>query len=128
MIKPELGMPVLYHQQAGDHFAGGETLAATITRVWSDGMVNLTVFDGDGLAQNRTSVLLHQGDDGQPNPVGGRWCQFPNWFLCLMVPPRLIVNPGFRNDAEAWTVRAPIPMPPQLPDGSISPIVCKVNR
>lgn len=86
MIKPEIGMPVVYHQHGDDHYPGPRQLAALITRVWGDGMVNLTIFDGNGLAQSRTSVMLWQGADGEPAPQGGRWCAFPTWFRMVAAP------------------------------------------
>lgn len=85
MVTPELGMPVVYHQHGDDHFPGAEQLAGVISRIWTPTCVNLVIFDGNGVAQNRTSVLLWQGADGEPQPTGGRWCQFPNWFVRLFV-------------------------------------------
>lgn len=86
IMKPELGMPVIYHPHGDDHFGTG-LLAATISRVWGDECVNLMIVDGSGLVQSRASVLLWHGADGEVPPTGGRWCQFPNWFLRLMSPP-----------------------------------------
>lgn len=40
----------------------GQPYAAIITRVWSDTCVDLTVFDADGAAHSRTSVVLWQGE------------------------------------------------------------------
>jgi hypothetical protein len=81
MIKPQVSMPVLYHPDHNDHFGAGRPLAAIITQVWGDACVNLAIFDGNGLGQNRSSVLLWRGADGECPPAGGRWCQFPDWFL-----------------------------------------------
>lgn len=85
MIKPEIGMPVLYHPHADDHF-GTAPCAGIVARVWGDNMVNLAIVDGSGLVQSRTSVFLYHPEDGQPQPTGGRWCQFPNWFLRMQAP------------------------------------------
>jgi hypothetical protein len=93
LIKPQVSMPVLYHPDHNDHFGGGYALAATIARVWGDACVNLAVFDGNGLAQNVTSVLLWQGADGECPPAGGRWCQFPDWFVRTQLAP-VVYTPG----------------------------------
>jgi hypothetical protein len=92
MIKPQVSMPVLYHPHPSDHFGAGQPLAAIIARVWGGACVNLTVFDGNGLAQNVTSVLLWQGTDCPP--AGGRWCQFPEWFARFMAPPLVTFGPN----------------------------------
>ncbi len=47
-------------------------LAAIITHIWGDRMVNLVVFDSDGTTHARTSVTLLQDDD--PKPEEGRFC------------------------------------------------------
>ena len=90
MIKPELGMPVIYVPHKDDHW-GDQPLAATIARVFSAQSVTLMVVDASGLTQNRHSVLLWQPNgDGDFAPVGGRWCKFPEWFLKLMAPHQVL--------------------------------------
>jgi hypothetical protein len=49
-------------------------LAAMVVHVWSDRMVNLIVFDSNGMPTPRTSVELLQDDD--PKPEGGRFCSW----------------------------------------------------
>lgn len=76
MIKPTVGRVVLYHPPtncAESGFASAETCAAIIAHVWSDTCVNLAVFDANGKAHNRTSVLLLQ--DGNDTPAGG-YCEW----------------------------------------------------
>jgi hypothetical protein len=73
MIKPEIGMPVVFH-----HLDLG-SIAGQINRVWSDNCVDVVAW-----GVKHSSVLLHQGFDGQPNPTGSYWCQFPNWFVRMM--------------------------------------------
>ena len=50
----------------------GQPCAAIIARVWSEGMVNLAVFDANGDAHAVTSVALVQPDD--PKPQFGYYC------------------------------------------------------
>lgn len=49
-------------------------LAAMVVHVWGDRMVNLVVFDSNGTATPRTSVMLLQDDDAKPE--GGRFCSW----------------------------------------------------
>jgi hypothetical protein len=49
-------------------------LAAMVVHVWGDRMVNLIVFDSNGMPMPRTSVALLQ--DGDAAPEGGRFCQW----------------------------------------------------
>jgi hypothetical protein len=49
-------------------------LAAMVVHVWSNRMVNLVVFDSNGMPMPRTSVDLLQDDDAEPK--GGRFCQW----------------------------------------------------
>jgi hypothetical protein len=90
MITPQVGMPVLYHPHPDDHFGAGTPLAAVITHVWSDSMVNLVIFDQNGLAQNRTSILLRHDAHLMPQVSVARTCEYPEWFARLMAPPMLI--------------------------------------
>jgi len=78
MIKPTVGRVVLYTPNQGSPdetlAKGTGKLAAIITNVWSDTCVNLAVFDANGIATNRTSVLLVQ--EGNPIPTGGFYCEW----------------------------------------------------
>ena len=49
-------------------------LAAMVVHVWNDRMVNLVVFDSNGMPMPRTSVTLLQDDD--VGSEGGRFCQW----------------------------------------------------
>lgn len=92
-IQPQVGMPVLYHVHLGDHFPGS-VCAGKIAAVFEDGTVNLSIFDARGLQWNLGSVLLWQGDDGEAAPAGGRWCEFPEWFVALTVPRKCACSCG----------------------------------
>jgi hypothetical protein len=45
-----------------------------VTHVWNDRMVNLAVFDSNGVAHSKTSVPLLQDDD--PKPEHGFFCEW----------------------------------------------------
>jgi hypothetical protein len=66
MIKPTVGRIVWFYPGAFDNVLaqiGDQPFAAIITFVWSERMVNLTVFDHDGHPHAKTSVTLNQGDE-----------------------------------------------------------------
>lgn len=67
MIQPTVGRIVHYHAY-GDkpQLPGLEPLAAIVTWVHSDRMVNLVVFDANGEPHARTSVTLVQPEDEVP--------------------------------------------------------------
>lgn len=69
MIKPTIGRVVWYHPNKG------VTLAAIIAYVHSDVMVNLAVFDVNGVAYNQTSVFLYQNEPAQERPIEG-FCEW----------------------------------------------------
>lgn len=69
-IKPTVGRVVWFRPDPQSHNSGfvyhgnGEPLAAIITHVWNDQMVNLAIFDSNGTSHNRTSVkLMQEGED-----------------------------------------------------------------
>lgn len=76
-IEPTVGRVVWFYPATNCAEAGfcppspGEPLAAIIAKVWSSDMVNLTVFDANGVAHSRTSVPLNQ--DGH-DLYGGYYC------------------------------------------------------
>jgi len=78
MISPTNGRVVLYTPyDTNDHLAQHDKtkpLAAIVTHVWHDRLVNLTVFDSNGMSQGRTSVKLLQDDDARPE-LGG-FCEW----------------------------------------------------
>jgi hypothetical protein len=77
MIKPTVGRVVWYRKHRNEVLAGGDDapLAAIVVRVWGNEMVNLTVFDGEGISHPRTSVPLVQSADGW-RPEQGRYCEW----------------------------------------------------
>lgn len=71
VIQPTVGRVVWYWPhptQVAPGFCPGQDqpLAAIIAHVWSDSCVNLVVFDANGIAHNRTSVLLVQEGANRP--------------------------------------------------------------
>lgn len=58
MIKPSIGRVVWFK----DNGMSNQFMPALICYVWSDDMVNLVVFDGNGIPNQRTSVPLFNGD------------------------------------------------------------------
>ena len=49
-------------------------LAAIVSHVFSDALVNLSVFDSNGTPHSRTSVPLVQ--EGEPKPEHGYFCSW----------------------------------------------------
>lgn len=80
MIKPTVGRVVWFHPsknsaESGFVYHGGDQpLAAIVTHVWSDRMVNLVVFDSNGNSHSKTSVPLVQ--DGEDVQDGGFYCEW----------------------------------------------------
>jgi hypothetical protein len=80
MIEPTNGRVVWFRPGGGDALfgeyvnAGCQPLAATIARVWSPTMVNLSVLSPDGVPQPRTSVFLLQPED--PRVPAGSYCEW----------------------------------------------------
>lgn len=79
-IPPTVGRVVWFYPSTNSAQAGfaspdeGRPLAAIIARVWNDRMVNLTVFDANGVPHSRTSVPLVQ--DGQDAPALGYYASW----------------------------------------------------
>lgn len=65
MIKPTVGRVVWFNHMRADY---DQPYCALITRVWSDTMVNLAVFDENGNTQKASSVFLYQ--EGGEAPTG----------------------------------------------------------
>lgn len=81
MIKPTVGRIVHYHptfsdQERGMNFTDTQPVAAMVACVWSDTCVNLTVFDANGYAHSRTSVLLHQEGNTKPGRGYAEWMPY----------------------------------------------------
>lgn len=77
MIKPTVGRVVWYTPvdnapEGVNH--KGQPFAAIVTYVFHDRMVNLAVFDHNGVAQSRTSVPLVQ--EGEQPPNGSPYCEW----------------------------------------------------
>lgn len=72
IIKPTVGRVVWFHPSKNSAESGfsrhteGEPYAAIVAHVHSDTMVNLSVFDANGVTHSRTSVTLVQGDADAP--------------------------------------------------------------
>lgn len=71
MIQPTVGRVVLFTpsitpEPGFEHHDRTKPLAAMVTHVWNDRMVNLVVFDSNGNAFGKTSVQLLQDDDLKP--------------------------------------------------------------
>ena len=66
MIKPTVGRVVWYrpseHDRVRMEVRDSQPLAAVVAYVWSPALVNLTVFDHNGVPHQQTSVVLHQDD------------------------------------------------------------------
>jgi hypothetical protein len=75
VIQPEPGRHVHYIPAAGDGgLRAGEPHAAIVTFAHSDRVVNLTVFDTNGVPVPKTSVKLQQPED--ETPVGVNYCRW----------------------------------------------------
>jgi hypothetical protein len=79
-ILPTVGRVVWFtpSRLSGDgffaHIDGRRPLAAIVAHVFSDGLVNLAVFDSNGVSHSRTSVPLVQ--DGDDKPEHGYFCEW----------------------------------------------------
>lgn len=80
MIQPTPGRVVWFTpskgQQASDfgYDDRDKPLAAIVTYVWNDRIVNLAVFDQNGNQHSKTSVGLLQDND--PRPENGHYCEW----------------------------------------------------
>lgn len=77
MITPAVGRIVWYFRGEDDPGPSpeGQPLAAIVTHVHSDRLINLSVFDATGVPYSRCSVTLVQ--PGESPPTTGR---FANWM------------------------------------------------
>lgn len=70
MISPSIGRVVWYYTNPREAQAN----AAIVTYVWNDRMINLVVFDANGVPRSETSVDLLQDDE---KPSGqSRWAEW----------------------------------------------------
>lgn len=128
MIKPEAGMPVIFHPQPSADNPMALIEHGFIDGMNADGSVNITVLRHAGVLR-LSGVLLHQGFDGQPNPWGGYWCQFPNWFLQLMNRgPVFSANEVLISGVTQYRYDPFVPgslhMVPVVPAGTVDPVQC----
>ncbi|WP_454627750.1 hypothetical protein [Bradyrhizobium cenepequi] len=76
MIKPTVGRVVHFIPHRTDKLAfSDQPLAALVTYVHSDTMVNLAVFDSNGNSHGRTSINLEQD-----TPLDGLTGSFCRWM------------------------------------------------
>jgi len=59
-------LPALAATGAFAHIDGRKPLAAIVAHVFNDALVNLAVFDSNGMSHSRTSVPLVQADEAKP--------------------------------------------------------------
>ncbi len=82
-IKPTVGRVVLFRppsNESNSNFAPTPTCAALVAYVHSDDMVNLAVFDTNGVHFSYyTSVPLVQEEE--PKPQNGRYCEWMPYQL-----------------------------------------------
>lgn len=78
MISPTISRVVWFNPGASDkHLVSDQRLAALVTYVHSDRIVNLAVFDANGNNHARISVALMQDDDiGDPDRPFCEWMPF----------------------------------------------------
>jgi hypothetical protein len=77
MIKPTIGRVVLFHPAfVPDSGINEQTFAAIVCYVHSDTMVNLAVFDNNGVYSAQTSVFLFQGDTERPGSYYCEWMPY----------------------------------------------------
>ncbi len=74
MIKPTIGRIMWYWPELSAR--DDQPWAAIVTRVWSDNVVDLAVWDHNGNAKSRTSVPIVQ--DGSPHTAGDP--QYVEWM------------------------------------------------
>lgn len=102
-IKPTVGRVVWYWPMTSDQIVGGgdQPLAAIVAHVWTDSCINLAVFDANGVAHNRTSVLLVQ--EGEPKPGAGfaEWMPYQKQVASGAIAPTLHATPVSDSDVEA---------------------------
>lgn len=120
VIPPTVGRVLWYYPalRSGEsnfavHADGGGPYAAIIAHVWSETMVNLTVFDANGAPHSRTSVTLIQDDDVATDNAFCGWMPFQKGQAAKQesetkapeAPPLFGVR-SFREDLELSAVHA----------------------
>ncbi len=104
MIKPTVGRIVWYRPRSTDNVArnGEQPLAAMITGVHSDAHVNLVVFDVNGIAHSRSSVLLLQDGDTAPEAGGyAEWMPYQKGQAAATEMRKAIIGLSDASDCDA---------------------------
>ena len=77
LITPTVGRVVWFYPNGlRDVLTNAQPHAALVTYVHGDRMVNLAIFNADGVSYNRTSVVLVQEGDNNPD----------SWAFCCWMP------------------------------------------
>lgn len=78
VITPTPGRIVWYYPSEFDGIGqlNGQPLAAIVTGIHNDNLVNLAVFDPYGNSQSRSSVHLVQPDTERPNSAHATWMPY----------------------------------------------------
>lgn len=136
LIPPTVGRVVWFYPSANSaeggfarHADGGGPYAALVAHVWSDYMVNLSVFDANGTPHSRTSVTLLHDDEQAASSDNAfcMWMPFQKGQAKAQVPvldtpacPKLpaiedafhVLQKAMRDDPEyAWAWHCNIAMP-----------------
>lgn len=92
IIVPTAGRVVHYFANGGEtslNCRKGVPLGAIVAHVWGDRMVNLTVFDSNGIPTNRTSVTLVQEGDSIPSGPYCAWMDYQKKVAAGEIPSTL---------------------------------------
>jgi hypothetical protein len=98
MIKPSIGRVVWFTPATSDFptapepklsYDGKQPLAAIVTYVHSDTMVNLAVFDTNGTNISCTSVPLHQPENERPTAYFCEWMPYQQAVAKGQIAPTL---------------------------------------
>lgn len=89
MIKPTVGRVVWYRESAA-YYPPTQAMAAIVTKVTSDNLVNLAVFGPLGDCQGRLNVVLVQ-DTETPPKIGAycEWMPYQKAVAAGTIPPTL---------------------------------------
>lgn len=82
IIKPTAGRVVWFYPGVHNPLASDQPLAAIVTYVHSDHLVNLAVFDANGALHPKTSIELRQeGDEDLGRTSEGPYCAWMPYQL-----------------------------------------------
>jgi hypothetical protein len=74
MIKPTIGRVVWYHNPNSK--ITDQPWAAIVCYIHSDTLINLSVFDENGLGKAKESVVLYQGEGERPALPYAEWMPY----------------------------------------------------